>query len=230
MAFQIQFQSTRPVRGATIQWGQLPPLVFYFNPRAPRGARHAVPDTWKVADQFQSTRPARGATGWSAVVVLFRLNFNPRAPRGARPNGCKHRFHTMNFNPRAPRGARPTLDRYDRLEIEISIHAPREGRDHHERPGAGGTATFQSTRPARGATEAYWFLWYKDIWYFNPRAPRGARLSLRLFVRLLRKFQSTRPARGATPKRETSTSPLRISIHAPREGRDSCPYGSHKIT
>ena len=82
--------------------------------------------------------------------------------------------HTTNFNPRAPRGARL-----------IST--------------ATGTCSvlFQSTRPARGATEAK-----KNIAdYFL-------------------KFQSTRPARGATVCRSSGGQVKMISIHAPREGRD----------
>ena len=55
---------------------------------------------------------------------------------------------------------------------------------------------FQSTRPVRGAT-------YTLHLYF--------RCSL---------FQSTRPVRGATPHVEISLSDSKISIHAPRAGRD----------
>ena len=101
----------------------------------------------------------------------------------------------------------------------ISIHAPREGRDHAQpvaepdfqdfNPRAPRGArpreyfdelervAFQSTRPARGAT----WLNLKSLFTatnFNPRAPRGARLHC---VRVL-------VGDGV------------ISIHAPREGRD----------
>ena len=59
-------------------------------------------------------------------------------------------------------------------------------------------ATFQSTRPARGAT----------------RAPQEQE-------KLPREFQSTRPARGATNRNLRGRyNVLDISIHAPREGRD----------
>ena len=78
---------------------------------------------------------------------------------------------------------------------------------------------------------------------FNPRAPHGARLSPRHIHILWEEFQSTRPARGATSEirhiadrisRFQSTRPARgatsyrpgipaharVSIHAPRTGRD----------
>ena len=56
---------------------------------------------------------------------------------------------------------------------------------------------FQSTRPIRGATR----LPGDPQWagsYFNPRAPYGARLSMKLVMLGIYLFQSTRPIRGAT--------------------------------
>ena len=57
-----KFQSTRPVRGATIVFVQWRDEPHYFNPRAPCGARHLshLPKLKKF--RFQSTRPVRGAT------------------------------------------------------------------------------------------------------------------------------------------------------------------------
>ena len=40
------------------------------------------------------------------------------------------------------------------------------------------------------------------------------------------RFQSTRPARGATTSARMATTTFLISIHAPREGRDSDPDGA----
>ena len=78
------FQSTRPVRGATKGKApaggtqgvsihapragrdcgsyQILPQDLCFNPRAPCGARHMVPDQDLSIGLFQSTRPVRGAT------------------------------------------------------------------------------------------------------------------------------------------------------------------------
>ena len=173
-----------------------------FNPRAPRGARHAkrvamamqhlisihAPregrdrrdnNRHKDEQRFQSTRPARGATG----------NYR-----------WKTKGEEKYFNPRAPRGARPCHWRDSLFFWGISIHAPREGRDH------------QSELQRREVRR-----------HFNPRAPRGARpkvfssrsSSLRISIhapregrdkvsslrtKVTRLFQSTRPARGATAK------------------------------
>ena len=56
---------------------------------------------------------------------------------------------------------------------------------------------------------------------FNPRAPRGARQSTDDDSPEKRRFQSTRPARGATVETHSRIQARPISIHAPREGRDS---------
>ena len=56
------FQSTRPMRGATIRTPKNPGRVSHFNPRAPCGARL-----------------------WWRAACSFGTDFNPRAPCGARP-------------------------------------------------------------------------------------------------------------------------------------------------
>ncbi len=58
-----QFQSTRPVRGATTTMTRVNP----------------------TKDEFQSTRPVRGATCRPCGMCRQRPSFNPRAPCGARP-------------------------------------------------------------------------------------------------------------------------------------------------
>ncbi len=78
----------------------------------------------------------------------------------------------------------------------ISIHAPRTGSDHQD-CGASLLLLFQSTLPARGATECEKAL-YVVYEYFNPRSPHGER-------------------RAAVPDRSRLTA---ISIHAPRTGSD----------
>ena len=77
------FQSTRPVRGATL----LSVLVY-------------------LIIIFQSTRPVRGATPIRVLTKPFSFNFNPRAPCGARQRASRPTAATSNFNPRAPCGAR----------------------------------------------------------------------------------------------------------------------------
>ena len=193
-----KFQSTRPIRGATV--------------------RHAAPNG--AGDAFQSTRPIRGATYRPACArPCRRANFNPRAPygarllllcvhlalagfqstrpiRGATCRRCLIRAGASDFNPRAPYGARPASCYPGRAGQHISIHAPHTGRDDLLRPQGLGPGQFQSTRPIRGATRG------------QPVLPRRKR------------FQSTRPIRGATCRGSTEARNPAISIHAPHTGRD----------
>ena len=84
-----------------------------------------------------------------------------------------------------------------RAAAVISIHPPREGRDPSANNVWGAVLRFQSTLPVRGGTSAH---------------------------RITKKsvgFQSTLPVRGGTAVNHASTVSAAISIHPPREGRDS---------
>ena len=124
--------------------------------------------------EFQSGHPVRGAT-------------RPQRPRKAL---CP------NFNPRAPCGARRDRRCGDHARADISIHAPRVGRDVQILGRVVELRAFQSTRPVWGATTAGACrlpcgsisihaprVGRDDLDYakddaaedFNPRAPCGAR-------------------------------------------------------
>ena len=217
---QIQFQSTRPVRGATWRRSRRSHRAPDFNPRAPCGARQHVADSIKPGKVFQSTRPVRGATQERSGYLSIRRFQSTRPVRGAT-------------------GARRVL----RRAPAISIHAPRAGRDclrlRQERQGRHFNPRAPCGARPPGITTG------GSAWQnFNPRAPCGARPNgAYAFIEPIL-FQSTRPVRGATPDRVAtaakgafqSTRPVRgatnhriqdlehenISIHAPRAGRDSC--------
>ena len=104
----MEFQSTRPVWGATSRTDCIAPCSSTISIHAPRVGRDLPGNALKeLGWEFQSTRPVWGATTVSAHRSRLSRYFNPRAPCGARPSA------------RAPRPA-PNL---------ISIHAPRVGRD-----------------------------------------------------------------------------------------------------
>ena len=147
--------------------------LTHFNPRSPHGERRRSTPTSSRWRRFQSTLPARGATATLARKILQDVDFNPRSPHGER-----HFFQSYLSRGR-----------------KISIHAPRTGSDAIF--AANETAfTFQSTLPARGATEAMDYVEY------------------------LTAFQSTLPARGATRHDGDDGDAQPISIHAPRTGSD----------
>ena len=144
-----------------------------FNPRAPCGARPAAAPPLPMCTAFQSTRPVRGAT------PLMRYTRSSSRFQSTRP----------------VRGA-TALQVWITHGKNISIHAPRAGRD---RPAgqAGYSRPHFNPRAPCGARRRTNLLAATGT-YFNPRAPCGARRGL------LRPVHS---GRG-------------MSIHAPRAGRD----------
>ena len=128
-----QFQSTRPIRGATFTkscynngYSDFNPrapygarrcstpatwALYHFNPRAPYGARHEYNKTAKGAPLFQSTRPIRGATDTD------------------RADGYRGGFQST----RPIRGA-TSLWAITGDPTVISIHAPHTGRDVRAAP------------------------------------------------------------------------------------------------
>ena len=127
---------------------------------------------------------------------MICLYFNPRTPCGVRL--CKTSGHRRSayFNPRTPCGVRPAAARgRPAAPAYFNPRAPCGAR--HQPPlTASFTASFQSTRPLRGATPA------KQCRLFSGR------------------FQSTRPLRGATIYKLHVGIVRVISIHAPLAGRD----------
>ena len=120
---------------------------------APRtGSDIAGASLVRVIPVFQSTLPARGATSGGAILHdlrfisihaprtgsdrlrradrALRRYFNPRSPHGERPPAAALLFSHCNFNPRSPHG--------ERQRGNANFPFPRR---------------FQSTLPARGATQ-----------------------------------------------------------------------------
>ena len=194
--------------------------------------------------KFQSTLPARGATKAPAVFVHNLLDFNPRSPRGERHGRRNPSLRCKYFNPRSPRGERPIADDCVIVAVRISIHAPREGSDGYLPLWVTHFSYFNPRSP-RGERQGRRGSPARSTEDFNPRSPRGerrdvfaAQLAPWKFQSTLpargatvhglsggrteRQFQSTLPARGATAECQVFSSNVDISIHAPREGSDSC--------
>ena len=126
----MRFQSTRPARGATNKADKRKQETDKFQSTRPaRGATFARMSNSAMMVVFQSTRPARGATEKLNSFTGHRF-ISIHAPREGRDRySMSRKVVTKYFNPRAPRGARPN---------EFGVDSD--------------TLTFQSTRPARGAT------------------------------------------------------------------------------
>ena len=193
------FQSTRPIRGATVTEHIVDVKPDDFNPRAPYGARHVslLRILWK---QIISIHAPHTGRDHNPLWLFFRTTyFNPRAPYGARLHAVSDNcFSNFDFNPRAPYGARHNHFHTHSSFPGISIHAPHTGRDVKPSIMVDTAGRFQSTRPIRGATPA----------------PAEREIPHK-------EFQSTRPIRGATAWFPPGAAQKTISIHAPHTGRDS---------
>ena len=258
-----RFQSTLPARGATIRNRALAEAkaISIHTPREgsdtisvdgvtatsvfqstlpARGATRLISNSGR-RKIFQSTLPARGATKIFTRASTSLINFNPHSPRGERQKSTLRRGCLLYFNPHSPRGERPSNSKSNANGSGyFNPHSPRgERRDAAAK--AFEKHLFQSTLPARGATDAEAELAEaKNISIhtpregsdkagaesnendtnFNPHSPRGERPRIAPTCRSRTSFQSTLPARGATVSDGLYRIVQSISIHTPREGSD----------
>ena len=163
--------------------------------------------------------PRTGRDLIRVMLIATRASFNPRAPHGARRVDLEELESIVEFQSTRPaRGATWPLW-LSRLQSQVSIHAPRTGRDfekddfdyslllvsiHAPRTGRDLRAglsqynlsvSIHAPRTGRDSRADYN---PHQFTRFNPRAPHGARLVLLSYVGTRLQFQSTRPARGAT--------------------------------
>ena len=146
------FQSTRPMRGATLRDPVRKYLIRCFNPRAPCGARQRSCVYSSAPESFQSTRPMRGATHADSFIKT-RFGFQSTRPmRGATSEDflCDLIDQVSIHAPHAGRDL--LLVGRIRRPSHVSIHAPHAGRDIDTADTGYADMEFQSTRPMRGAT------------------------------------------------------------------------------
>ena len=123
------FQSTRPLRGATTVRGRSVPVLRYFNPRAPCGARRSTLRRHHQRRRISIHAPLAGRDcRWSRW-----------------PDGWYISIH-------APLAGRDTAGEFrERCDLEFQSTRPLRGATL-DKISADYTREFQSTRPLRGAT------------------------------------------------------------------------------
>ena len=149
----VEFQSTRPMRGATTCPCSLSLRDRHFNPRAPCGARLGHTTNRKRDGVFQSTRPMRGATLQEGKQA-YGSNISIHAPHAGRDHLRRGKDQPLRaISIHAPHAGRDERrEAHDARRRRISIHAPHAGRDSETETSTRGFFRFQSTRPMRGAT------------------------------------------------------------------------------
>ena len=146
------FQSTRPMRGATVCDRVIFLLLIDFNPRAPCGARLPRRRWRQSASRYFNPRAPCGARH-AQLKKVSQGCISIHAPHAGRDNiGAGRIKGVWNFNPRAPCGARRNRILDMASHIQFQSTRPMRGAttvaDQRIILGIG----FQSTRPMRGAT------------------------------------------------------------------------------
>ena len=191
------FQSTLPMRGATIHVSFSSQICAYFNPHSPCGERLAPTLAIFMFLRFQSTLPMRGATGPS-VAACVPQSFQSTLPMRGATLSVGRTLSLFEFQSTLPmRGATPySISPFKFLVI--SIHTPHAGSDQnwciriHCRH-------ISIHTPHAGSDNSYLSLFLSSA-YFNPHSPCGERPQHTFPCRRSQLFQSTLPMRGATAK------------------------------
>ena len=190
------FQSTHPLRGATMDAEQLRRI-------------------WRISIHA----PLAGCDEHGREVPAFVAAISIHAPLA----GCDKRDDGTgcgreHFNPRTPCGVRRDVqDRTDGGRC-ISIHAPLAGCDLPRKAQGQNGRNFNPRTPCGVRPDSTPSPSCSAD--FNPRAPCGARPGGADSGAPRREFQSTRPLRGATLPAARAGGREDISIHAPLAGRD----------
>ena len=193
---KLVFQSTLPAWGETNSQEEQRRSFHHFNPLSPHGERLVTGTRTRKAMYFNPLSP-HGERPITTARKYHSINFNPLSPHGERLCHTSIYLISTDFNPLSPHGERPVADVLDVLELYISIHSPRMGRD----PPA---STYLQPSPN-----------------FNPLSPHGERPKRSFTPTTARTFQSTLPAWGETLQICFVVMDQKISIHSPRMGRDT---------
>ena len=140
--------------------------------------------------------PRAGRDSGLSVNIHKVSNFNPRAPCGARPSKSTKAITASTFQSTRPVRGATTPGKPPTLYPDISIHAPRAGRDNSGSSGWQLADDFNPRAPCGARPRFTWPAGY-DTTFQSTRPVRGATL-LSVLVYLIIIFQSTRPVRGAT--------------------------------
>ena len=216
-----EFQSTCPARGTTVSQQErgLPQAISIHVPREGHDRRGR--DVPGAQPHFNPRAPRGARLRQSNKSLEKNHDFNPRAPRGARLRCKDCAYSTLYISIHVPREGHdilrlsivteetrfqstcpargttlPSRSQYI-ATMHISIHVPREGHDGLAPP-EGQPKEGISIHVPREGHDSDTRCRTSCFFYFNPRAPRGARQIVFHRGTPGAEFQSTCPARGTT--------------------------------
>ena len=170
---------------------------YHFNPRSPHGERRGVEDAERFAADISIHAPRTGSDTPLLKIPNNCSIMSIHAPRtGSDQMEEKTKTAGTDFNPRSPHGERRPAEWRTPMIYKFQSTLPARGATEMKLPNSSADL-FQSTLPARGATpgDCDSVSCYFD---FNPRSPHGERLLVH----------------------QDNHAFFRISIHAPRTGSD----------
>ena len=148
------FQSTHPLRGATMLLCPLAGGCIDFNPRTPCGVRPSGRGTGSPYHDFNPRTPCGVRLG-GTIAPPKGLYISIHAPLAGCDAKFDSRLQNHGISIHAPlAGCDAGLKRCRASGSTISIHAPLAGCDDDGNITARELSTFQSTHPLRGATAA----------------------------------------------------------------------------
>ena len=177
-----------------------------------------------AASRFQSTLPARGATCCSQHDLLRQLNFNPRSPHGERHYQRRYCASARsNFNPRSPHGERHCSGVvHGSMLLEFQSTLPARGATQLKRDEAHVCNRISIHAPRTGSDIGGAELLNLLLEYFNPRSPHGERRIADCAIDCSSLHFNPRSPHGERHATLALLQSLhRISIHAPRTGSDA---------
>ena len=127
-----------------------------------------------------------------AMLLAVEHDFNPRSPHGERHLFRQRVEVGRRISIHAPRTGSDENLLHTVRDYIISIHAPRTGSDLRISAHTVSRKLFQSTLPARGATEEE-ALTNVILRHFNPRSPHGERQQAENTCRELMDFNPRSP-------------------------------------
>ena len=124
----------------------------------------------------------------------------------------------LSFNSRTPGGVRLPLGVPAWREVEVSIHAPREGCDARSSDTRARAISFNSRTPGGVRLRDTGFQLHSLC--FNSRTPGGVRLVWASLPDTCTSVSIHAPREGCDIRADNITHRITVSIHAPREGCD----------
>ena len=126
-----KFQSTLPMRGATVSLTVFLPVADNFNPHSPCGERPFISRHTFQGIKFQSTLPMRGATVCGGFLPTNLRDFNPHSPCGERRRSVRYADCGSTISIHTPHAGSDFFYSLQIILYLISIHTPHAGSDYN---------------------------------------------------------------------------------------------------